>query len=317
MLAAHHRARRRCRAVDLPHVFVADVERGRRRAVPRSRHGARPHLPRPDLLLRRQRDRVSALLNARRRFFAAAWAPVLSNLVIIVSLLLVPGTSSTERIPQLDEVLTNDRAALDAGPRRDARHRRHGARLAARPACGRGCGSASSPTSAIRRSGRLRSLSDVDARLRRRQPGRDHRDPQPVARRQRRQDAYTKAYTCFVLPHGLLAMSIATTFLPEMASAIRRRDREARSRPNVARHPPDRARHPARRVRHVRAAPADRRGRVRSTASSPRPTRSTRRGARRLRPRPRRVLRRTCSCCACSTPTTTPAHRSSSTWSRT
>ena len=34
----------------------------------------------------------AAVLNARRRFFAAAWAPALSNLVIIGALLLVPGT---------------------------------------------------------------------------------------------------------------------------------------------------------------------------------------------------------------------------------
>ena len=33
---------------------------------------------------------ASALLNARRRFFAAAWVPAISNVVIIASLLLVP-----------------------------------------------------------------------------------------------------------------------------------------------------------------------------------------------------------------------------------
>ena len=38
---------------------------------------------------------------------------------------------------------------------------------------------------------------------------------------------YTNAFIFFMLPHGLLAMSIATTFLPEMAQAVneRRRDR--------------------------------------------------------------------------------------------
>jgi putative peptidoglycan lipid II flippase len=39
--------------------------------------------------------------------------------------------------------------------------------------------------------------------------------------------AYFDAYTFFVLPHGLLAMSIATTFVPEMARAVARRDRDA------------------------------------------------------------------------------------------
>ena len=40
------------------------------------------------------------------------------------------------------------------------------------------------------------------------------------------EDAYTKAFTWFVLPHGLLAVSIATTFLPELSSAIKRGDRQ-------------------------------------------------------------------------------------------
>ena len=33
---------------------------------------------------------ASALLNARRRFFAAAWAPVVNNVVVIVALVAVP-----------------------------------------------------------------------------------------------------------------------------------------------------------------------------------------------------------------------------------
>jgi putative peptidoglycan lipid II flippase len=39
--------------------------------------------------------------------------------------------------------------------------------------------------------------------------------------------AYSRAYLWFVLPHGLLAMSIATTFLPELTTAITRKDRSA------------------------------------------------------------------------------------------
>jgi putative peptidoglycan lipid II flippase len=39
--------------------------------------------------------------------------------------------------------------------------------------------------------------------------------------------AYFNAYTLFVLPHGLLAVSIATTFAPEMARSVTRRDRRA------------------------------------------------------------------------------------------
>jgi putative peptidoglycan lipid II flippase len=38
--------------------------------------------------------------------------------------------------------------------------------------------------------------------------------------------AYIFAFTFFVLPHGLLAVSIATTFQPEMSRSVARRDRE-------------------------------------------------------------------------------------------
>jgi putative peptidoglycan lipid II flippase len=39
--------------------------------------------------------------------------------------------------------------------------------------------------------------------------------------------AYFDAFTFFVLPHGLLAVSIATTFAPEMARSVARRDKAA------------------------------------------------------------------------------------------
>ena len=39
--------------------------------------------------------------------------------------------------------------------------------------------------------------------------------------------AYLAAFTFFVLPHGLLAVSIATTFQPEMARAVARKERPA------------------------------------------------------------------------------------------
>src|SRR4026208_2438582 len=41
------------------------------------------------------------------------------------------------------------------------------------------------------------------------------------------EDAYTKAFTWFVLPHGLLAVSIAKPFLPELSTAIKRREQQA------------------------------------------------------------------------------------------
>ena len=56
----------------------------------------------------------AAVLNARRRFFAAAWAPALSNVAIIASLLLVPGTVD-QRVPQLDDVINNDKLRWTLG----------------------------------------------------------------------------------------------------------------------------------------------------------------------------------------------------------
>jgi putative peptidoglycan lipid II flippase len=41
------------------------------------------------------------------------------------------------------------------------------------------------------------------------------------------QDAYAKAYTFFQLPHGLLAVSIMTTFTPDLARFVQRRDKAA------------------------------------------------------------------------------------------
>jgi putative peptidoglycan lipid II flippase len=49
---------------------------------------------------------ATALLNARRRFFAAAWVPVLSNVVIIASLLMVPSVMDGA-VPTLQDVLDN------------------------------------------------------------------------------------------------------------------------------------------------------------------------------------------------------------------
>ena len=47
----------------------------------------------------------TALLNARRRFFAAAWAPVLSNVVIIAGLAIVPRV--VEGKPNVGQILTD------------------------------------------------------------------------------------------------------------------------------------------------------------------------------------------------------------------
>jgi putative peptidoglycan lipid II flippase len=167
----------------------------------------------------------AAVLNARRRFFAAAWAPALSNVAIIVSLLLVPGTID-KRVPQLADVLNNSKLRWTLGL---------GATLGI----------------AVMAIALLPALAQAKLRFRFK-PAFGH----PAVKSLRslsgwalgyvvanqvaivvirnllrggsgNEDAYTKAYTWFVLPHGLLAVSIATTFLPELSSAIKRNDRRS------------------------------------------------------------------------------------------
>ena len=167
----------------------------------------------------------AAVLNARRRFFAAAWAPALSNLAIIASLLLVPGTVNN-RVPQLDDVINNDKLRWTLGL---------GATIGI----------------AVMAVALVPALAQASLRFRF-NPSFGH----PAVRSLRSlskwalgyvvanqiaiivirnllrggsgdEDAYTKAFTWFVLPHGLLAVSITTTFLPELASAIKRKDQQA------------------------------------------------------------------------------------------
>ena len=168
-----------------------------------------------------------SLLNAQRRFFAAAWSPVLANVVIICTLLYVPILlhHPGQEIP-ISEVLLSPsfKWLLGVG------------------ATGGIALQALILLPAIRRSGldlrfrfqprhpavkRLVSLSAwtfgyvlanqiaiiVVKNLAR--PGSGG------------QDAFTKATTFFYFPHGLLAMSIATTFIPEMARSVARRDQQA------------------------------------------------------------------------------------------
>ena len=165
----------------------------------------------------------NSLLHARRRFFAAAWAPVLADIPLIASLLLVPGIVDG-REPALAEVLTNDRLRWTLGL---------GATLGI----------------AVTALVLIPALRAADVTIEWR-PEIRH----PAVRKLIRMsawtfgyvvanqialvvvqnlaepgsgklDAYTKAYLFFVLPHGLLAMSIVTTFAPEMARSIQRRDR--------------------------------------------------------------------------------------------
>lgn len=166
---------------------------------------------------------ANAFLNSRRRFFAAAWSPIVPNLVIIAFLLSLPNPGSADW--QLAEVLTDDRlrwtlglgatvgiasmaavlvpAVLATGfrfrPRFDLRH----------PAV-RKLLSLSFWTIGFVLANQVALL--VVRNLA--EPGSSDAS------------AYINAFTFFVLPHGLLAVSIATTFQPEMSRSVARRDRD-------------------------------------------------------------------------------------------
>lgn len=168
---------------------------------------------------------ANALLQARRRYFAASWAPVLSNLVIIGSLLMVPAAIDG-REPQLIEVLTNDRLRWTLGLGATAGIAVMA--IAVIPALGR----ANVPLHFNPHFGhpavkQLLSLSAwtfgyVAANQLALIVVQNLAEPGSGV-----PDAYSKAYIFFVLPHGLLAMSIVTTFTPEMARAVTRKDRTA------------------------------------------------------------------------------------------
>jgi len=170
---------------------------------------------------------LGSLLNAQRRFFAAAWSPVLANIVIISTLLYVPILlhHPDDGIP-LAEVLNSPSfrwllglgatggIALQALVLLPALHRaglnfrfrfrpRHPAvkRLLALSGWTFGYVMANQLTVIV-----VKNLAE---------PGSGG------------QDAFAKASTFFYFPHGLLAMSIATTFIPEMARAVSRRDKSA------------------------------------------------------------------------------------------
>ena len=167
---------------------------------------------------------AASYLNARGRYFAAAWTPAASNVVIVASLWLVPRTVDG-KVPVLTEVLTNDSLRWTLGL---------GATLGvAVMAIGllpslRAVGAPIRPTLNLRSDAvrEMRTLSGwalgyVLANQLASVVVQNLTKPGGGA-----QDAYTRAYTFFVLPHGLLAVSIFTTFLPEMSRAVAQRDKQ-------------------------------------------------------------------------------------------
>lgn len=162
---------------------------------------------------------ANAYLQSRRRFFAAAWSPILTNVVVIVSLLTL-----RDRTWQLGDVLTDRRlrwtlglgatgaiglmaiavvvAARAAGLRyRPTWNWRHPAVRKLLALSGWTLGFVAANQAALLVIRNLAEPGSSDA------------------------TAYFTAFTFFVLPHGLLAVSISTTFQPEMARSVVRRDR--------------------------------------------------------------------------------------------
>ena len=160
---------------------------------------------------------ASAILNSKRRFFAAAWTPVVANLVTIFTLLAIPRVTSMKP-PTINEVSTNRSLQLLLG-------------------LGSTFGIIAMTlfmVIALSRSGvKLKWNLDLN-----------HPAVQNLLKLSGwavgyvvanqislvviknlaspgsgNVDAYSKAYTFFSLPHGLLAVSIATTFVPDLARA--------------------------------------------------------------------------------------------------
>jgi putative peptidoglycan lipid II flippase len=163
---------------------------------------------------------ANAFLNSRRRFFAAAWSPVLPNLIIIATLLSLPAPGPDGYV--LTDVLDDSRIRYTLG---------FGATL----------GIASMAIvllPAVWRAGlRMRftwqprhpavqklfalsfwTLGFVASNIVALTIVRNLTEPGSSG-----STAYIAAFIFFILPHGLLGVSIATTFQPEMARAVARR----------------------------------------------------------------------------------------------
>jgi putative peptidoglycan lipid II flippase len=162
---------------------------------------------------------ANGFLNSRRKFFAAAWSPVVANLITIAALLTLQGTAWS-----IADIEANSRlkwtlglgattgiaamAALTVGSaiRSGLRFRpqwnwKHPAVKQLLKLSGWTLGFVAANQVALIVIRNLAEPGSSDA------------------------TAYFVAFTFFVLPHGLLAVSISTTFQPEMARAVLRRDR--------------------------------------------------------------------------------------------
>ena len=165
---------------------------------------------------------ITAILNARKLFFAAAWTPVLANIVTIATLLGIRNVSDVDP-PTLTEVVDNDSLQwlLGMGSTSGIIVMTLGMFIALRHSGTQLRWNFDLSHSAVKQLLRLSgwAIGYVAANQvalvvikNLAQPGSGN------------VDAYSKAYTFFSLPHGLLAVSIATTFVPELARAASQRD---------------------------------------------------------------------------------------------
>lgn len=168
---------------------------------------------------------TSAILNARSRYFAAAWSPALANLVTIALLLVVPLTGANDP-PMLTDLTGIPAtlwtfglsttlgiaaiAAIQVGAIRAS-----GIRLHFRP-------SFTNPS--VQRLLRLSTwtVGYVVANQIAIVVVKNLASPGSGL-----VDAYGKAFVLFQLPHGLLAVSIATTFVPLLARHAQAGDHES------------------------------------------------------------------------------------------
>jgi putative peptidoglycan lipid II flippase len=167
---------------------------------------------------------MNAFLNSRRRFFAAAWSPILPNLIIIATLLSLPDPVNGQW--SLADVVTDSRLRLTLG---------WGATL------GIGAMALTLIPAALSTGFKFRfdwqpkhpavkrllglsfwTFGFVAANITALVVVRNLTEPGTSDT-----FAYFAAFTYFVLPQGLLGVSIATTFQPELARAVARRDKPA------------------------------------------------------------------------------------------
>lgn len=165
-----------------------------------------------------------ALLNAKKRFFAPAWAPILSNIAMIASLVVAKAQMDTDDgfAEALASASFRNTLAIGATVGIALQAIAHVPALRSAGIHVRFRPQFSHP--AVLRVFRLSAwtIGFAAANIASALVVQNLADPGSGDA-----SAYTLAYTFFQLPHALLAMSVLTTFVPDMAGSVKRRDRPA------------------------------------------------------------------------------------------